>query len=217
MKINHKIIGHKAPKKIALLLHGYGANYKDMLSISEEILDSSKIISENILFICPNAPFEFEHTDYPTGRQWFSLTSRENWFVEKGLHTANEMITPYIQNILNEYSLPYKDLFLSGFSQGAMLALYSGIRINEKISGIISFSGTLLGKETIQNDAKNIQDLCLIHGSVDEVLPCSYSKIAHKIMLDINWNSSLHIINNLPHSINEECIKIATKFIEKRI
>ncbi len=210
-------LGSNKPIKIVILMHGYGSNKEDMSSVAKEILEFDNKIAENVKFICPDGLSPWEGGNFMNARQWFSLQNRDDSFVHHGLNTASEKIIPFISDILKANNLQFKDLFLAGFSQGAMLSLHTGIDLPEKIAGIISFSGTLVRKKTLKHDAKIPQDIIFIHGDLDEVLPCTYSKIAHSEMQSVGWNSSFFEIKDMAHSINEECIRLAVGFVLKKL
>ena len=85
-----------------------------------------------------------------------------------GLESAYQNIMEYIDNLLSEYQLSYSDLFLCGFSQGAMCAMYSGLMCPYKIGGVISFGGILAAQGYIENHYMNKPDVLLLHGQDDE-------------------------------------------------
>lgn len=211
--INYTELGSQKPEKIVILMHGYGSNKDDMSGLAEEILQN-KTIKEKVKFICPDGISPWEHFPESNARQWFSLATREVPFVHQGLINAAKTLTPFIDEILKKNNLLPKDLFLAGFSQGAMLSLHKGIEMEEKIAGIISFSGKGIRDK---NEAKTIQDIVFIHGEIDEVLLCTYSKMASRDMKSVGWNSTFFEIKNMAHSINRECVEIASDFILKRI
>lgn len=209
----HSYGNEKNPKKMIVVMHGYGSNGLDMLDIAEKICYGNKKIAEDYIFIAPNAPFAWEGDENFGGFQWFSLISRDEEFLLQGMQKASEILLYNIDIWLKKYSLSYENLVLAGFSQGAMLSMYNGIRITPQILGVLSFSGTFIGKDTIQSDIKSKPPICLIHGTDDEILPITYSKFAKKIFEDNDIASHLHIIPNLNHGINNHCIDIAIDFL----
>ena len=48
------IIADNTSTNLIIILHGYGANMKDLVSLAENIGDNKSI------FVFPNAPFEFQ-------------------------------------------------------------------------------------------------------------------------------------------------------------
>lgn len=209
-------IGSKNPKKLMILMHGYGSNKSDMAGLGASILHSNSN-AKDLKIICPDGIDLWEGGDFISARQWFTLSNRDEDFLNKEMLKIIPDMIKWIDSELVKNNLTKSDLILAGFSQGAMMALHIGIDIDSKIAGIISFSGTLLRKKTVANDVKNKQKICFIHGELDEVLPCAYSKIAHSEMQKCDWNSTFFEIKNMDHSINQECINIANSFLNELI
>lgn len=202
-------------------MHGYGSNGHDMYGVAEMIYHHNKSIIQDsgMLFIAPDAPFKWEGDSFfnSEGKQWFSLQSRDEDKIISGIENVIGILKYNLEKWLKQYNLTWDKLFLSGFSQGGMLSAYLGIRLPNKIAGIISFSGTLMGIKTIEADIVSKPDICFIHGDQDEVLPSIGSRFGNKILLEHDVKSEIHIIKGMGHSINHECIDIASKFLDNRL
>jgi len=55
------------PKQLVILLHGLGADGRDLLGLAPEFAE----ILPDAVFVSPDAPFPCDMA--PMGRQWFSL------------------------------------------------------------------------------------------------------------------------------------------------
>ena len=86
------------------------------------------------------------------------------------------MLDKYIDNQLNRYNLGKEDFFLVGFSQGTMLSLHASLR--RKCKGVIGYSGAFLEGDLPDKISKN--DILLIHGQLDAVVPVERMKKAEK-------------------------------------
>jgi len=58
------------PKYLLLMLHGWGANYQDLVPLAE------MLNLPGFGFLFPNAPFE--HPQVPGGRAWYDLENMPN-------------------------------------------------------------------------------------------------------------------------------------------
>jgi len=210
-------IGAKKPSKLMILMHGYGSNKSDMAGLAASLLHLNPNLAETMKIVCPDGINNWEGGDFVSARQWFTLSNRDEDFLNAEMTKIIPDMTKWIDGELAKCEVKRSDLILAGFSQGAMMALHTGIDIDSEIAGIISFSGTLLRKKNLANYIKNKQKICFIHGELDDVLPCSYSKIAHHEMQKAKWDSSFFEIKNMDHSINEECINIANSFINEML
>jgi len=215
--LNSVLFGNKInPTHLFFCFHGYGSNANDMGGIASLFVENDTKLN-NTLVICLNAPDLWENGINEENRQWFSLRSMEEKDIYNGLISIKEVIFNEIEFWLKKYNLSYKDIFLMGFSQGAIISLFYGLRMPEKIAGVISFSGTLIGAKNLNEELKSKPEICLIHGNEDEVLDCSYSKIANRILDSLGIKNILYIIDGLNHSIDDRSFEKAFLFVKNII
>src|SRR3989338_5503192 len=202
------------PKNLVIFLHGYGANGANLLDLAHEF---QNVLPESH-FISPNAPQNWEG-GFIDCYQWFSLanwgTERDPSKVAHDIKKANENLRNFINQQLKRFNLDYKNLFLAGFSQGAMMAMYQGLTMPTKPAGIISFSGKLILHEFIGEKTIIKPEICLMHGKQDSVLPFSNFIEAEKILKTQNIPFESHAFENLDHTIDIHGVKTSMKFIEK--
>ena len=65
-----------------------------------------------------------------------------------------------------------------GFSQGAMISLFTGLRRVAAPRAILGFSGALIAPETLAAELTNRAPVLLVHGEADEAVPVSRSRDA---------------------------------------
>ncbi len=201
-----------APKQIVLLLHGLGSNGQDLISLAPYWADALP----DAVFISPDAPFPCDIAPgMPNSYQWFSLQSRDPQDMLRGAQTAEPLLNGYINILLDEFSLTADKLALVGFSQGTMMSLYVAPRRDDKIAGILGYSGALLGAEDL--GAPDIQKMpvCLIHGEVDDVVPVEAYYMAKEALEQNGFDVSGHTTAGLTHSIDEKGIEEGANFLSK--
>ena len=140
------------PEKIVFMLHGYGADANDLIGLAPIFAKAAP----NAIFYSIHAPESLENQGlFMMGRQWFSLS----WYapsvlkemnsnllsdmmskMHKGATSALTSLHRFIKSKIEEHNLTYKDVIISGFSQGGLMALYSGLTLEEEIAGIIGMS-----------------------------------------------------------------------------
>lgn len=213
------------PKKLIIFLHGY----QDCAGHIDHKTTLLRNLPDIALHI-PESPFISE-VDNQT-RQWFSIrqfdpndTRRDtpSWeeFVELynkmtvGLETAYQNIMEYIDNLLNEYQLSYSDLFLCGFSQGAMCAMYSGLMCPEKVGGVISFGGILAAQGYIENHYVSRPDVLLLHGELDEKIRIGALNFTVENLKKLGCKTQSYSFADTAHRITDEELTIAKDFITK--
>ncbi len=206
----------KDPKYLVVFLHGYGANGENLIDLSYEF----KKILPDAHFISPNAIEPWEG-GFPHAYQWFSLSAgmerRSLDVMVESVKNANKTLQHFINSQLERFKLSAENLFLVGFSQGAMMALYQGFIQNKKPAGVISFSGKLILPEMVNEKTLSKPEICLIHGESDSVVPFSSLAEAELMLKENNISFEAHPIPNLDHSIDIHAIRLAQNFIKKRI
>ncbi len=199
----------EVPKKIVMMLHGYGSNGKDLIDLSGYF----NMILPDAYFVSPNAPFAFENIGY-NSYQWFSLLQYEDEYMYEGITKAAIILNNYIDEQLARFSLTDEDLILLGFSQGAMMSLHVALRREKKIAGVVAFSGALIGAKHLAGEIKSKPNILLVHGDEDTVVPVKSLELAKKVLTKEQVPVSSLICKNLGHSINIEGIDAAANFMK---
>ncbi len=212
-KLNHytqaPASGVKA-KQIIVLLHGYGSNGRDLISLAPYWKDSAP----HALFVSPDAPFPCEMAGGDMNnsmRQWFSLAEYTPEKLLAGAKTAHPILNDYLDDLLAEHNLTNANMALVGFSQGTMMSLYTGPRRLEAMAGILGYSGALIGEEGLRNENKT--PIRLIHGESDSVVPVAAYHDAVKKLTDKGFDISGHTSPHLEHSIDGQGIESGARFL----
>lgn len=216
------------PEKLVVFLHGY--------------LDSSDSVDARLRELCgalpsvavhiPQAPYPCEVE--PHMRQWYSMYRFDPGYERKNAPTMKEFVgyynrmalgleetcgylMPYLEQTLAEYNLGFNDLFLCGFSQGAMAAIYTALMCPEKIGGLISFSGIMAGHEHLLKHAKSHPDALLLHGTGDKYLRLQSMDFTARQLRKIGCSVQCESIAGGIHNISPQSVKHAVGFIRQRM
>jgi phospholipase/carboxylesterase len=113
---------------------------------------------------------------------------------------------------LSRLSLPASALALAGFSQGAMMALHTGLRLPEPPAAILAYSGALLAPESLPAEvvARPPPPVLLVHGELDGVVPVRASRMAEAALLAAGVPVEALYIPRLDHSIDESGLAAGT-------
>ena len=193
-------------EQLVFFLHGWGSDGNDLIQISHHW----KKEIHKTTFIAPNGPDSCPQN--PNGRQWFDILTENNIKMHQELQSSFSLLDKYIDNQLNRYNLGKEDFFLVGFSQGTMLSLHASLR--RKCKGVIGYSGAFLEGELPDKVIKN--DILLIHGQLDAVVPVDRMKNAEKKLINFSNKLEIKVYEKLEHSINEEGLILGCDFIKKR-
>ncbi len=216
------------PKKLVVFLHGY---FDDADAIDNRLCDFAKHLPDCAIHI-PQAPFMCEVDEH--FRQWYSMYRFDPEYKRKtapdmdkfvsyynkmslGLAETFNYLHPYLEQTLSEYSLGYEDLFLCGFSQGAMSAIYTALMLPQKIGGLVSLSGIIAGYEYLQKNAQSCPDTLLLHGTDDKLLRSESLAFTANKLRKIGCKVTSHNIKGGGHQVSPQSVSYVVKFIHNQI
>lgn len=197
-------------KKLLVFLHGVGASGSDLISLYKYFGYNDN--SSSVYFLSPDAPFEFDG-GFSGCYQWFSLGDMSYDVVLNGLEVGFPILEKFLVEQVERFGLNFSDIYLFGFSQGAILSLYANFMLKRKLGKIVAVSGALVLPHNANFDYGNIGDICLIHGKQDEVVPYVMMKKAVEFLKEKPVNLDYLAVNQLGHGINDEVIIHANKFL----
>ena len=197
------------PDSMVILLHGYGSNGDDLISLAPEW----RALLPNAVFLSPNAP---EKTPMaPNGYQWFPLQTRDKSERDDGVYKYAPTLNAYIDKMLAEYSLSEDRLALVGFSQGTMMALHIAPRRAKQLAGVLGFSGMLGASHKLGAEGQTKPPILLIHGERDDVIPFPAMFEAVGALEAYGFSVEKHISQNTPHGIAPDGLQKGGVFLTK--
>jgi phospholipase/carboxylesterase len=184
------------PKQLVILCHGLGADAFDLIDLAP----SWQHACPHALFASVHAPFQH---DSGFGRQWWSVADRSPPAVEAGVRVAASYLHGFIDGELSRLKLPADAYAIMGFSQGAMISLFAGLRHAVAPRAILAFSGALIAPATLAAEMTNRAPVLLVHGEADEAVPVSRSHDAEAALIAAGVPVEAHYIPRLGHGIDE--------------
>jgi phospholipase/carboxylesterase len=162
---------HTAPEVVAgkqpaiFLLHGMGSNEKDLPQLVQDFKDSHHIFSLR-------GPIEFK-----PGYAFFTIEE-----AGKPIRTVFDEVLNYIQSFIHEaiveFELEEEQIYVLGFSQGAVLAQSLALTMGNKIRGVVALSGYT--PDFVKNDylkqAVDHLNVFISHGEYDYIIPPHWGK-----------------------------------------
>ena len=155
-----------------ILIHGWGADSDDLLTLGKEMTDKTNFDFEVISLRAPGL--------HPSGhgRQWYGLYPHD-W---NGAEVAVNKLSITLKKFdTNQISL--KKTILLGFSQGAAMAIDAGFKLN--IGLIVACSG--YPHPNWIPDEK-CPPLIVSHGLFDDVVPIQASRIIYEKVKSMSSN-----------------------------
>jgi phospholipase/carboxylesterase len=190
-------------RHLVALLHGVGADGADLIGLAPVLAEALP----DAAFVAPDAPFPCDMA--PFGRQWFSLQDRSPARLAAGVRAAAPALQSFLEDELARLSLPASALALGGFSQGAMMALHTGLRMAGPPAAILAYSGALLASpeslaaEVVAARRSPLPPVLLVHGESDGVVPVAASRAAEAMLRGAGVPVESLYIPGLDHSIEE--------------
>ena len=170
---------------------------------------------KNTIFICPNGHETCPIN--PSGYQWFDLSKDDPEYILKESLKAEKKIDTFINEIKEEYNLENKQIILSGFSQGCMMSINTGVTSSEEFNCIVGFSGKIIDRENLQKRLKNKSKILLIHGDQDEIVSSTFLLEAKDFFLRNKFEIKINLIKNCGHHIPIDASSLALNFIKKNL
>lgn len=198
-----------APQSLVILLHGYGANGQDLLSLGEAWADHLRTTA----FIATDAPEPCEAM--PAGfegyYQWFSLKDWNIDAMRAGARKALPWLTEFIKEQSDTHHVALNKIALVGFSQGTMMSLFYGLSSLTPVAGVLGYSGALLNEKS---EMFGDIPICLVHGTADDVVPVSALREAKPILEKAGYKLQTHEISGLAHGIDPSGLRIGLDFLK---
>jgi phospholipase/carboxylesterase len=194
------------PRQIVLLLHGYGSNGADLISLAPHW----RRALPDALFLAPNAP---QRCGMGSGYQWWPLATFDQRALAAGAASAAPAIDSFIDRKLSQYGLAEHDLAIVGFSQGTMMALQVGLRRARPVAAIVGYAGALTGAAGLSGEIRSRPPVLLVHGSADSVVPVAALHAAEREMTKLGVPVTTHVSHGLGHSVDPVGLEIGGKFV----
>lgn len=196
-------------KQIVFLLHGVGADGHDLIDLAPQWARAVP----DALFIAPHAPSPYQGA--PFGRQWFDLTDRSPAMLEAGVRQVVPMLDAAITRECAAAGLPETHVMLMGFSQGAMTALFCGLRRARPPAAILAYSGLLLAPESLAAERRGQPPVLLVHGEADEVVPAAGSRRAEEVLRKAGVPVESVYSPRLAHGIDDAGLAAGALFLQR--
>lgn len=199
------------PQSIVVLLHGYGADGNDLISLAPLWAR----LLPNTLFVSPHAPFPCEIN--AAGRQWFGFEGAAPEMILAGTRLASTAIDSYLDALIADHGVPAGRIALVGFSQGGMMSLHVAPRRSEPLAGVVSYSGALVAPERLAGETRSRPPILLVHGDADPVVPFDSLKRAADSLKAAGFPVDTEQRPGLPHAIDQVGMARGARFLVQQL
>lgn len=173
-----------AKNKAIILLHGVGSNEQRLFNFADQLPDDFLIIAPRGQFVAGAGRYAWYHVDFSTGKP---VINKEQELMSRML------IRKFVAQVKQKYSVD--EIYLGGFSQGAIMSYSIGLTNPNEIMGIISLSGRLLEEVrpliTLNEDLQKLK-VFIAHGIQDNTLPVAYAREAKQYLENAGVSVNYH-------------------------
>lgn len=204
------------PQRAVIWLHGLGADGNDFAPVVPEFkLDDFPAIR----FIFPHAPVQpVTINNGMAMRAWYDiftpdLVQRED---EAGLRSSEAAVRALIAQE-NVRGIPSSSIVLAGFSQGSALTLQTGLRLDERVAGMVGLSGYLPLLDKVKNErhtANHNTPIFMGHGTMDPVVAIERGKKSRDLLIELGYSVTWKTYP-MPHSVCLEEINDVAAFLRQ--
>ncbi|ACY40593.1 phospholipase/carboxylesterase family protein [Blattabacterium sp. (Blattella germanica) str. Bge] len=193
-----------------LMIHGYGSNERDLFYFKKDIPENLFIISIQGLYPIGTDKYSWYDIDFSNEKKFINILQAKKTI---------EKISFFIDEAIQEYELKKNQVWLCGFSQGAILSYAIALKNTNKIKKVIALSGyleeSILPIETNPNIYTNLE-FFISHGKYDTVIPLNWTKKGLKFLKKKKILSLYYKEYESGHSLNSLNYQDLVNWIKKK-
>ena len=197
-----------SPSKAIFFLHGFGSNMQDLFGLSPVFDKDWTCIS-----LQASIPVQYN------GWAWAELDFENIGKLPKPEQMKNHQIQVIdsINKCIEDLHLNAKRVNLLGCSQGASLAIYSGLLNPTRFNSVVALSGFFPVEriDDINNKELGNLDLFMGHGKLDPVVPINLGQHTRDELIKLGMKPSFHEYNS-EHTIPNNCLKDFMEWLKER-
>jgi phospholipase/carboxylesterase len=201
------------PTHAVIWLHGLGADGNDFAPLVPELRLAA---TPQVRFVFPHAPVQpVTINNGMRMRSWYDILGPGRPEDDAGIRQSEAAVRALIARE-NARGIPTSRIVLAGFSQGCAITLHTGLRLQEKLAGMIALSGylPLQGVAQAENQGVNARTpLFLAHGDYDPVVELRRGVASRDILQSLGYDVRWHTYP-MPHSVCAQEISDISDFLK---
>jgi len=156
-----------------VMLHGYGSNEMDLFELA-------RVLDPRLLTVAVRAPNVMGNGAF----NWFefSYLNGKRTYDNKAAAKSRSLLLDFITKACRSLGADSNQVYVLGFSQGAILSFELAMAAPAKIKGIMALSGRLMEEtKLLPADLKKLKEVAMFiaHGKSDQVIPIEeYTKVS---------------------------------------
>jgi phospholipase/carboxylesterase len=161
---------------LLILLHGYGSNEHDLFGLAP-------YVDPRFLVVSARAPY----TLMPGGYAWFELgwTERGITIDFRQADASRQLVARFVGEAARAYAADPRQVYLCGFSQGAIVGACVALAEPELAAGAVLMSGRVpdeIRPQIAPPERLAGKPFLVVHGLYDQVLPVENGRASRAIL-----------------------------------
>ncbi len=196
------------PPPLLLLLHGFGSNEHDLMGLAPYLDARCTIASVRAVY------------DLGFGYAWYYLYGMPGNLQHDDESRARslEMLTDYVASAPARFGTDPQQVYLLGFSQGAVMSLNVALTAPHLVAGVIALSGYLDDMVVPRVETEQLHNLhaLIVHGTLDNLIPVAGSRKVHAFLRRTPAKVVYHEYP-IDHGIHPDSLDVIGGWLKDRI
>jgi phospholipase/carboxylesterase len=199
-----------ATPPLLLLLHGIGSNEHDLYGLAP-------FLDKRFLIISVRAP----NTLGPGSYAWFEVdfTPQGSVINPEQAEASRKTLITFLQEAIVAYNANPKQVYLMGFSQGAIMSASVALTRPELVAGAVLMSGRILPEiRPMIASSEELSGLpfLVVHGTADIVLPIANGRASRELLSSLPVYLTYHEYP-MGHEVNQESLSDVTIWLTEQL
>jgi len=195
---------------LLLLLHGVGSNEHDLFGLVP-------YLDKRFLIISVRAP----NTLGPGSYAWFEVdfTPQGPAINPAQAEASRKALITFLDEAVNSYNADPKQIYLMGFSQGAIMSASIALTQPQLVAGAVLMSGRILPEIQpliASNEELSGLPFLVVHGTADMVLPISYGRASRQLLSSLPVELTYHEYR-IGHEVSQESLADVTAWLSAQL
>jgi phospholipase/carboxylesterase len=194
---------------VLILLHGYGSDERDLFGLKDAVSGNFLVISARAPMALPGAGYEWYEPSKQSGHRDADAAQ---------LAASRALIEKFISQVVAKYNADGRQVFLAGFSQGAIMSYQVGLTRPGLLRGICVLSGTIFPSlKPLVKQSPQLAKLKIFvgHGTSDDRIPFGEGKDAVSYLTSIGLTPEFHTYQGMGHTITNDVMKDLVQWLVK--
>ena len=172
--------------QLFLLIHGYGSHEEDLFSFANDLPATAHVVAVR-------ARYDIMFGGYA----WYDISFENNekyMDINQALESRDALVG-FIDQIVAQENLDAENVFLAGFSQGAILSYSIALNFPNKVKNVMILSGypehKIIGDFNQSNDFSGL-NFFVSHGNEDAILPIDAARTGKQLLDQLGIKNEYH-------------------------